>query len=270
MNNNRGQKPITNASRDRSPGNASGCHIFTKVAPNPRLKNRVSFSARRGNARGDIFQCIVALVRNRTGADYHRAFNEARAKNAQLLERADDVLSVSSFHRLLNRSEKATGLAPSSCIEKSVAEIQALTNRFFPTLAFQPTVNQWEALWRSAVQLEDWACRKLSNRADGVSASDWKAANACASDVYSLLETKEGAPVDRGPLLANAQPAQVRGLFTRAIRRLMDEQQLNFRQAFDKLKEDEPIFWTLAVLAIDEIGVGSGLPEPIGTSSSGK
>jgi hypothetical protein len=70
-----------------------------------------------------------------------------------------------------------------------------------------------------------------------------------------LLADENANPVDRGTLSEFSSPelypAKVRGTFRSAINQLMADGGLTMQKAFDKLKEDEPIFWTMAMLSFE-------------------
>jgi hypothetical protein len=53
-------------------------------------------------------------------------------------------------------------------------------------------------------------------------------------------------------LMRQLPPKQMGTAFRSAIRMLMeDDKKLTLRQAFDRLKETEPIFWTHAMLSFE-------------------
>jgi hypothetical protein len=210
---------------------------------------------------GRVFSAIVTVLRNRTGMDYSRAFNLVLADNRDLLrESLDGTNHTRPLLRLLNRTEMATGLRAVASTELAVDKVTKLTNRFFPSLSNAPTALQWDVLCRTALQLEKCGiAQRIFNRADIVELSnaDWKAANDRADGVFSLLETQASQSTDRGtkPFFQKAfeaaNPERLQGMFKGAIKQLMNSEGLNLRQAFDHLKEAEPIFWTHAMLSFE-------------------
>ena len=88
-----------------------------------------------------------------------------------------------------------------------------------------------------------------------VSQADWDRANACEDYVFALLNDKTSNPIDRGTLpqfqTPVVNPGMIRGTFRSAIIRMMADGNMTLREAFDKLKADEPIFWTLALLSFE-------------------
>jgi hypothetical protein len=202
-----------------------------------------------------VFNAIVALVRNRTGLDYHTAFNKVLANNADLMrESLDGTNHTGPLHRLLNRMESATGLSPVASTELAVDKIADLSSQFFPALSNATTSLQWDVLSRAALQLEHYGIpRRLYNRASGsdVSRADWNAANLRAGDVLTFLEDYEKKSDDFGnlPDFKNAGAGQKWRTFKNQIDRLVNDEGLTVADAFTKLKETQPIFWTHALLS---------------------
>lgn len=213
----------------------------------------ISFPPRTGRDGSDVFQAVVAIVRNRAGGDYHFNFNRVRTANADLLEPSYDNLDTArNFGRLVNRVEDRSGLPPVESTERSAEDVAALCRRFAPPFASATTAMKWDVIWRAAEVLDRAGVPDhLLNRADGVSASDWKAATGRAEDVLAFLDSEATSPVDRGPILEQAPASQIRGVFRRALDRQRREQGLNRRQAFDWLKENEPVFWALSLLSFE-------------------
>ncbi|TAL06143.1 MAG: hypothetical protein EPO07_02325 [Verrucomicrobia bacterium] len=217
----------------------------------------ISIPERTGKIGSDVFQYLVALVRNRTGDDFHAAFNSVMPANSDLMQTGyGNFDSARDFSKLLNRVENRSGLSAGPSLERSAGDIAVLTKRFAPQFNWEPTAVQWDLLRRTADELERAGVpERLFNRApEGVTASDWNTAQKMADGVRALLDSEMTDPVDRGPILEYAQPAQIRGVFRRAVERLMTEQSLSLRQAFDRLKETEPIFWTMAMLSFEPEG----------------
>jgi len=210
-----------------------------------------------GNAGGAVFNAIVAIVRNRTGWNYQTVFNKVLADNADLMGASIDATEHGApFFQLLNRTQSATGLSATASIYRAEGKIAKLTNRFFPSLRSAPTCWQWDVLQRTALLLEKCGIpQRIFNRTGDpeVSTADWKAANDRAEGVFSLLNAEATQPLDRGPMLMRQLPPKHMGAaFRSAIRMLMeDDKGLTQRQAFDRLKETEPIFWTHAMLSFE-------------------
>ena len=217
----------------------------------------------------DIFNGVLALFSNRNPMAYETAFHRVWQANRDLNSEAYQVMdSAQKLHLLLNRVEKNSGLDPVEAMMRSSSDIAALTNRFAPEFSGETAARQWDLLWRAAEMMDGTgvperllnyaidtsrvtASRKVPPRADAVSAADWKTANSRAADVFALLEKQATSPVDRGPILEKARAPQVRAVFRSAINRMVENEGLSRRQAFDRLKADEPIFWTLAMLSFD-------------------
>ena len=203
----------------------------------------------------DAFNTIVALVRNRTGLQYTETFNRVLRCDADLMRESALQPGVANFSKILNR----TGLPLADNLECVVNKVSRIASEFVPAFLNYPVALQWDVIWRTALQLEQAGIpEKLYNRRatdPEVAPADWKNANACADYVFSLLSDSESNPIDRGNLPQFQSPsvntAMVRGVFRSAIQRSMADAGLTLRQAFDKLKEDEPIFWTLAMLSYE-------------------
>ena len=206
---------------------------------------------------GRVFNAIVAIVRNRTGLDYSLAFNTVLADNADLMRASlDGPNHTGPFLRLVNRTESATGLGAVASSELAVGKVARLTSRFFPSLLNAPTALQWDVLSRAALQLEKCGIPvRLYNRAGGsdVSKVDWKTANARAGDILAILEYQEAKSGDIGALesFQKMSPFHKWGTFKGQIDRLMKDESLSLSDAFAKLKETQPIFWTQAMLSFE-------------------
>lgn len=222
----------------------------------------LSIPPRTGQVGVDVHQAVVALVRNRGGGDYTAVYNRVREHHGDLMKPGYDNLSSSfGFTRLLNRVESKTGLSIVAAIEMSADQVTVLTNRFARPLATLPTAIQWDCLWRAADVLEKQGVpARLLNRdgPDEVGKRDWKNAVTAAGDVFAMLSDEAIKPVDRGSLLENARACQLRGVFRSAITQLMGPSvdpkrpgNLSRSQAFDWLKEKEPIFWCAAMLSFE-------------------
>jgi hypothetical protein len=212
-------------------------------------------SGQRGMA---MFSVIVAMVHNRTGGDYTRVFNSVLRENRDLMTgRYDNMDAAQSFGRLLNRVESRSGLSPIAVTERCSDEIAALTNRFAPQFMRMPTAFQWEVLSRAAKQLEIAGLPvKMFNRApQNVSDSDWNAANNQADGVLDfLVHRTETIPNDVGEGLKakGAGARQIWLTFYAQVKRLMTDNGLSCQQAFEKLKEEQPLFWTMALLSFEK------------------
>jgi hypothetical protein len=210
-----------------------------------------------GNVGRAVFNAIVAIVRNRTGWNFQKVFNNVLAENADLMRESLDATNhTQPLLRLFNRTQSATGLSAVASTELAAEKVAKLTNRFFPSLNRVPTALQWDVLLRAAFQLEKCDIpQRLFNRTGDpeVSKADWKTANDRAEDVFSLLNAGATQPLDRGLMLMRQLPPKQMGTaFRSAIRMLMeDDKKLTLRQAFDRLKETEPIFWTHAMLSFE-------------------
>jgi hypothetical protein len=210
-----------------------------------------------GNAGVAVFNAILAIVRNRTGWNYHAAFNKVLADNADLMRPSIDATEhTAPFFKLLNRTQSATGLSATASSDRAEGKIAKVANQFFPSLRGAPTCLQWDVLERTALLLEKCGiANRIYDRTGNATASnaDWKDANNRAEDVYSLLDAEATQPVDRGPhLMQQLPPKRMVVAFRSAIRMLMeDDKTLTLRQAFDRLKDTEPIFWTHAMLSFE-------------------
>ena len=214
--------------------------------------NPVISSSRPG---ASVFNAIVAIVHNRTGLDYSAAFNTVLADNADLMRASlDGPDHTGPFLRLLNRTESATGLGAVASSELAVGKVARLTSRFFPSLIGAPTALQWDVLSRAAAVLEKRGIpSRLYNRAGGVDVSkaDWKTANNRADGILAILEDQEAKSGDIGALesFQKMSPFYKWGTFKGQIVRLMKDESLSLSDAFARLKETQPIFWTHAMLS---------------------
>jgi len=215
----------------------------------------ISFPSRRGHVGSSVFQAVVVILRNRTGLAFTNAFNRVSQANADLNHHDyDRSATTRNFGRLITRIQNRAGLSAVASTERSADDVAALTKRFAPTFVGDPTATQWDVLWRTAEALDNAGVAvRLFNRAtpDDISQGDWKTANDRAADVFALLDSETSRPGDRGLLIENAPPEQIRYGFRRAINNLMGSRGLDRRQAFDRLKEEEPIFWTLSILSFE-------------------
>ena len=199
----------------------------------------------------------MTIVRNRTGLDYSVAFNNVLADNADLMRASlDGPNHTRPLDRLLNRTESATGLGAVASSELAVGKVARLTSRFFPSLIGAPTALQWDVLSRAALQLEKRGIPvRLYNRAGGVDVSkaDWKTANDRAGDILAILEDQEAKSGDIGALESFQKMSQFYkwGTFKGQIDRLMKDESLSLSDAFARLKETQPIFWTQAMLSFE-------------------
>ena len=202
-----------------------------------------------------VFNSIMTLVRNRTGLDYSRAFNQVLADNADLLRESIDATNhTGPLLRLLNRTESATGLGAVASTELAAGKVARLTSRFFPSLIGAPTALQWDVLSRAALQLEKRGIQvRLYNRTTSadVSKQDWKTANDRAGDALTFLEDREAKSDDIGASerFQNAHSTQKWRTFKSQIERLMKDEGLTVSAAFARLKETQPIFWTHSLLS---------------------
>jgi hypothetical protein len=119
-----------------------------------------------------------------------------------------------------------------------------------------PTALQWDVLSRAASQLEKCGIPvRLYNRAGGVDVSkaDWKTANDRAGDYLAMLEDQEAKSGDVGALesFQKMSPFHKRATFEGQIDRLMKDESLSLSDAFARLKETQPIFWTQAMLSFE-------------------
>ena len=204
-----------------------------------------------------VFNAIVTIVHNRSGLDYTEAFNNVLADNADLMRASlDGPDHTGPFLRLLNRTGAATGLGAVASSELAVGKVARLTNRFFPSLIGAPTALQWDVLSRAASQLEKCGIPlRLFNRVSGadVSKADWKTANDRAGDILAILEDQEAKSDDIGALESfQKMPAFYKwGTFKGQVDRLMKDESLSLSDAFARLKETQPIFWTQAMLSFE-------------------
>lgn len=253
---------------------ANGKELLTPIT-NRRTQTAaaaVSPRAQPADLGKSIFEAAVTIVCNRLRYDF-RGYDMGHAlvstRNRDLFEKPYDTLDTAlRFGRLTNRIQNRAGLSEMAATNRSAADAAALTKRFAPALSSAPAARQWDVLSRAVDSLEqanvpDRLCNRTvstervratsmpSDPADEVSKSDWKAANGRADEVFALLDRAANQSADRGRVLETAPAVQIRGLFRRQIEELMNKSGLNRRQAFDRLKETEPIFWTLAMLSFE-------------------
>jgi hypothetical protein len=207
----------------------------------------IKFPPRTGHAGYDVFNSIVAILHNRSGMDYTKAFNLVLKSNKGLLQKPGNLSGGDHLTRLFNRT------APSiEGTEKTTDEIAALAKRFAPQLLSAPTMNQWEALHGAALELDRAGVAGLFNRAapnEAISESDWKRANSCAGDVLKAFESDAVLALDIGTRFMNAPAGMIRRTFANLVESFMAEKSLSRAKAFEQIKETHPIFWTLAMLA---------------------
>jgi len=207
-----------------------------------------------GRAGGAVFNAIVSIVRNRTGLDYATIFNKVLRDNADLFGSSLDATERGEpLFRLLNRVQSATGKSATASTDWAADKVASLTKRYFPSLINAPTALQYDVLERAALQLEKCGiANRIYDRTGNAEASkaDRTEANDRAEDVYSMLNAEATQSVDRGPkLMMQLPPKHIGTAFRSAIRMLMENnKELTLRQAFDQLKEDEPIFWVHSIL----------------------
>ena len=219
--------------------------------------NSPTDNASAGPRGATVFGCIVTIVRNRTGMDYSRAFNVVLADNRGFLRGPLDATAhTGPLLCLVNRARSATGLTISGSTELAANEVGKLTNQFFPALSNSPTALQWDVLWRTASALEKCGvAQKLFNRTSSadVSKAAWKAANDRAGAALTFLEDREEKSDDAGAgeKFQRMPPQQKWRTFKNEVDRLMREEGLSVADAFAKLKETQPIFWTHAMLSFE-------------------
>lgn len=216
--------------------------------------SKISFPQRTGHDSVDIFNAVVTLVRNRTGQDFHAAYNRCLAANPDLMTGSYGNLDgAQKLTRLLNRFQANTGLPAVQSTELAADRVGLLTNRFLPALAQAPTARQWDILRRAAEMLEkEGVPVRLMNRASGKD-NGVSAAESREEDVFNLLDSEAAAPaVDLGKKFEGKPAGSVCRAFRSMVELLMDEQNLSRQQAFDHLKETQPVFWTMAMLSFDE------------------
>jgi hypothetical protein len=205
-------------------------------------------------AGGAVFNAIVTVLRNRTGMDYTAAFNKVLADNADLIRKPLDATNhTGPLLRLLNRTQSATGRSATDSTELATDKVAKLTNRFFPALNAAPTALQWDVLSRAAAQLEKCGIpSKIYNRASNadVSPKDLKSANDCEADVLSFLEKQEDdSDLGNHGSFQNLSSGGKFAVFQRNIKRLMSEKGISLQEAFNELKETQPIFWVHSILS---------------------
>jgi hypothetical protein len=221
------------------------------VNANPAISNN---SGRAGSA---VFNAIVDSVRKATGWAFPICFNRVLADNADLMrDRLDATLHTPPLLRLFNRTKVATGLDEVASAQLATDKVSKLTSRFFPSLSGAPTALQWDILWRTALLREKCGIVvRLYNRSSdtGVSKADWKAANARADDFLSLLDDQAAASKDFGThaVFQNWGPENKLRCFKIQIDRLMKDEGLSRHEAFEKLRDTQPVFWAASLLSFE-------------------
>lgn len=209
------------------------------------------------HAGSHIFGTIVDIVRKRTGLDYTTVFNRVLKDNRDLLgDSLDATNHTQPLTRLLNRAGQVSGLNPVDTTNLISEKISRLTNRFCPSLSKSPTALQWDILSRAVTQLENCDLPlKLYNRTSDpeISEQDWKTANGNADAVLEFLDRHEEKSQDAGhnPKWQKLSPRSKFWSFKNQVDRLMSENGLSRSQAFDKLKEEQPVFWAHAMLSFE-------------------
>lgn len=157
---------------------------------------------------------------------------------------------------MANRAAPILGPGSGGSTDLVVDQVGKLVGRFFPSLSTAPTALQWDVLCRTASVLEKCGVAlKLYNRTTSadVSKTDWKSANARAANVLAFLEDHEAKSDDVGasPRFQGMDPGAKFRTFKNEIDKLMRDEGLTVADAFAKLKETQPIFWTQALLSFD-------------------
>jgi hypothetical protein len=209
------------------------------------------------DCRSLIFQTMVGMVQNRLGSDYTGAYRAVYKYNADMLEKpsAELATNAQSFTRLLNRATSVigSGVAATNNVTRKV---NRLTQTFFPVLHSLPSALQWDVISRTVDTLENCGyVARIENRSDArtVSSADWKAANQQHQDVIDLLETKEDESKDFGthPHFIKSTPERKTQMLMGKVKDLMTNEGLSREDAFQKIKETEPIFWAHSILSFD-------------------
>lgn len=216
---NKGGKPITN--RESSASEPTGDD--TRTAADEAL-------------------VIANRIKRETGCSFDLAWNQVQLSQPALFNRmaAQPAPRVpqTAIAVLTNREQHAIRFAADRL--QTIATNRARAARI-------PFDIAWQQVCRDFPDVNAKAHGRVFNRAqiEGVSESDWKAANSRADKVYSMLEDEATSGVDRGTFVTDAQ---LRGVFKRAIDRAMRDENMTRREAFDQIKEAEPIFWARAML----------------------
>ena len=242
--NNRAKAPATPAAPPQRP------------APKPvvRVDARMQVGVR-------VFNRIVEIVRNRTGLPHDRAFNSVLQSNRDLLTGTySGPECTGSLQRLLNRAAPAMPqCGPVAVVERTVKKIDRVADKFFPLLNREPSALKWNAVERAVSALEKHSIPgKLLNQAArvpfGVSPQDWKSANTGAGAVLDFIETEEtkdeSGDIGHTERFQNQTPAMKFAMFQGLVEQLRADG-LTVQQAFDKIKETQPVFWANAILSYE-------------------
>lgn len=210
-----------------------------------------------------VFDSVLRLVRNRTSLDYSAAFNLVLRDNRDLLSGEYDIVrGTRNFGRIYNRLSYRSGLSPVDATNRVVDQVGSIASRFLPNTSKLPSATQTDILFRAAAVLASGGAEtKLLNRAttpEKVSVDDWQRALKSADDFFDALCRVQSKLHDRGLALqqSNASAEKIISLFKTTIQILTGDGVaprypggLSQREAFDWLKENEPVFWMLAILS---------------------
>lgn len=204
------------------------------VVNRPAVRPASAATAATAPMAGAEFAELVKVVMGTTGCDFNEAFD--RVKRAQ-----NRIRNSQGKDRIFQNAPAAAA----STLRGLAGELTAKGMKF-------------DQAWGTVCNRHPAIVRMANRRANDpeVDPADWKDANKCASDVLAQLGDELTEPMDRGTLSQFQHPGapagMIRDAFRTTIQRMMTDDGLTLQEASDKLKADEPIFWTLAMLTLRE------------------
>lgn len=211
----------------------------------------------KSGAGGALYNKIVDIVSNRTGLPRATVFNRGSKENSDLFGSTLDATAYGEpLFRLLNRVQSSSGKSATASSYWAADKVANLTKKYFPSLINAPTALQWTALERAIQLLETCDIpERIYNRAydPKISKGDWKRANDRAEDFLNLLDDQAAASKDFGTsgVFQNWGPENKLRCFRIQIDKLIRDEGLSRREAFEKLKSTQPVFWAASLLSFE-------------------
>jgi len=196
-------------------------------------------------------------VRNRTGASFQQAFRAMHQTSPDLLTGEYETSETAqALGGLTTAIHNRCGATEMESLQHARDGVQKLVNRTAPQLGCSPTAFAWDCLNRAANALAVMGVpRQIMNGGSlpGISGSDAQAAKAKSAGVLAHLQATRDVHTseDIGQILQakNASASLIWGTFYTQVKKLMNETGCTSEEAFNQLKKEQPLFWTMAMLA---------------------
>jgi phage I-like protein len=225
MPNNRGMKPITNSSRERV------------LSTQRHIPQDAHLQA------GAQFGRIVNRIQKESGCTFDSAWNRARELEPTLF-----AAMGSNRKQSMATGAKQTDTFKNREIQSAADRIKRLTQAACQAYGISFS-EAWDTIRKQLPDTFSKMSGQIQNRGEGapetVTESDWKSAQKKASDVMERMQSDLTDPVDRGTTVVNDDA--LRGTFQRYFLRLQNDEGMTPQQAFDHIKDTEPVFWTRVV-----------------------